>query len=46
MAPFEVGLFKGNAYPGQEGHGVVHRSPHAGPAPRLKLIIDSTEPMA
>lgn len=46
MAPFEVGLFKGNAYPGQEGRGVVHRSPHPGSARRLKLIIDSTEPMS
>lgn len=46
MATFEVGLFKGNTYPGQEGRGVVHRSPHPGSARRLKLIVDSTEPMA
>lgn len=45
MAPFEVGLFKGNAYPGQEGRGLVYRSPHAGPARRLKLSVDSTEPI-
>jgi hypothetical protein len=29
MRPFEVGLFKGDAYPGNSGRGAVHRSPRA-----------------
>lgn len=29
MRPFEVGLFKGDAYPNNEGRGAVHRSPRA-----------------
>lgn len=46
MAPFEVGLFKGCAYPGQGERGIVHRSPHPGKGVRrIKLIIDSTAPI-
>ena len=45
MAPFEVGLFKGCAYPGQGERGIVHRSPHPGKGMRrIKLIVDSTAP--
>lgn len=44
IAPFSVGLFKGNTYPGQRGRGIVHRSPHPGPVRRIKLIIDSVLP--
>lgn len=29
MRPFEVGLFKGDAYPNNSGRGAVHRSPRA-----------------
>lgn len=46
MAPFEVGLFKGCAYPGQGERGIVHRSPHPGKGMRrIKLIVDSTAPI-
>lgn len=44
VAPFAVGLFKGNTYPGQRGRGIVHRSPPTGTERRLKLIIDSAPP--
>jgi len=44
MRPFEVGLFKGSAYPGQDGRGIVHRSPPKSCGRRIKLIIDSTLP--
>jgi hypothetical protein len=38
---FAVGLFKGEAYPGNRGRGVVHRSPPASPGrPRLLLCLD------
>jgi len=38
MAACDVGLFKGDVWPGNEGGGAVHRSPAA--APRLLLTID------
>lgn len=44
MSPFSVGLMKGNGYPGNEGRGLVHRSPPRGSGRRIKLIIDSTLP--
>ncbi len=41
LAPFTVGLFKGEAFPGHAGRGVVHRSPPATPhRPRLLLCLD------
>nr|WP_239015084.1 DUF1826 domain-containing protein [Archangium violaceum] len=36
MAPFAVGLLKGEAWPGNEGHGAVHRSP---PGSELRLLL-------
>lgn len=40
----DVGLFKGEAYPGNSGLGIVHRSPPASRrAPRLVLCIDAGE---
>jgi hypothetical protein len=43
MRPFEVGLFKGQDWPGNEGRGAVHRSPpvSASGARRVLLTIDS-----
>jgi hypothetical protein len=41
VAPFTVALFKGEAYPGNRGKGVVHRSPPADSRrPRLLLCLD------
>lgn len=39
LEPFEVGLFKGEAWPDNRGHGVVHRSP-PGRERRLVLTLD------
>lgn len=44
MPTFSVGLMKGNGYPGQEGGGLVHRSPPPVVGRRIKLIVDSTLP--
>lgn len=38
--PFDVVVLKGEAFPGNAGRGVVHRSP-PGDAPRLVLTIDA-----
>jgi hypothetical protein len=39
---FEVGLFKGEAWPGNRGKGIVHRSPPASHAkPRLVFVADA-----
>jgi len=35
-----IALLKGDAFPGNEGGGVIHRSPHD-PAPRLLLSLDA-----
>jgi len=35
-----IALLKGEAFPGNEGAGVIHRSPHD-PAPRLLLSLDA-----
>jgi hypothetical protein len=41
LAPFTVGLFKGEAFPGNAGRGIVHRSsPGSMRAPRLLLCLD------
>lgn len=39
LAPLEVGLFKGEAWPGTRGRGIVHRSP-AGSGRRLVMTVD------
>jgi hypothetical protein len=39
LAPLEVGLFKGEAWPDNRGHGIVHRSP-AGAERRLVMTVD------
>jgi hypothetical protein len=39
---FEIGLFKGEAWPGNRGKGIVHRSPPATSAkPRLVFVADA-----
>lgn len=45
MQAFEVGLFKGNAWPGHKGRGIVHRSPTLRPheLARIKLTIDQAD---
>ncbi|XXY54755.1 DUF1826 domain-containing protein [Sorangium sp. So ce269] len=40
MAPFEVGLLKGEAWPGNQGRGAVHRSP-PGTSPRVVVTLDA-----
>ena len=41
LAPGEVAVMKGEAYPGNTGRGLVHRSPHASPAaPRILMALD------
>ena len=40
VAPFAVALLKGEAWPGAEGFGAVHRSPDPGGAPRALLRVD------
>jgi hypothetical protein len=41
----DVGVFKGDAWPGREGRGAVHRSPphRAGDPPRLLLTIEALD---
>lgn len=39
LAPFEVGLFKGEAWPNNKGRGLVHRSP-PGSERRLVMTLD------
>ena len=45
MQAFEVGLFKGHAWPGHKGRGIVHRSPTLRPheLARIKLTIDQAD---
>ncbi|WP_437733087.1 DUF1826 domain-containing protein [Sorangium sp. So ce1335] len=40
MAPFDVGLLKGEAWPGNRGRGAVHRSP-PGTGSRVVLTLDA-----
>ncbi|WP_437936980.1 DUF1826 domain-containing protein [Sorangium sp. So ce341] len=40
MAPFDVGLLKGEAWPGNRDRGAVHRSP-PGASPRVVLTLDA-----
>lgn len=40
MAPFDVGLLKGEAWPGNRDRGAVHRSP-PGTSPRVVLTLDA-----
>lgn len=40
LPPGAVALCKGEAWPGNEGRGFVHRSPDPGDGPRLLLSID------
>lgn len=41
LAPFEVGIFKGDNFPGNQGYASVHRSPQWQGNARLLLKIDS-----
>lgn len=42
LEEFEIGLFKGEAWPGNRGKGIVHRSPPAdGASPRLVFVLDA-----
>jgi hypothetical protein len=34
-----VAILKGEAYPGNESGGCIHRSPPAGPGPRARLLL-------
>lgn len=45
MRAGDVGVFKGDAWPGREGRGVVHRSPPFCPeaSPRLLLTVEPVE---
>jgi Protein of unknown function (DUF1826) len=42
LRSFDIGLFKGEGWPGNEGRGAVHRSPTAasGTAPRIVMTLD------
>lgn len=40
MRPGDVALLKGELFPGNEGRGVIHRSPH-GNTPRLLFSLDA-----
>lgn len=40
LATGAIGLFKGEAWEGNERHGIVHRSPAPGDLPRLVLALD------
>jgi hypothetical protein len=42
LRSFDIGLFKGEAWPGNEGRGAVHRSPPATSttAPRIVMTLD------
>jgi hypothetical protein len=40
LGRFEVAFMKGRAFPGNERHGVVHRSPPTAGRPRLVLVIN------
>ena len=44
LPPFSVALFKGEAWPGAERRGVVHRSPDPCGAPRVLLRVDALMP--
>src|ERR1700722_9927387 len=39
MQPFAVGILKGDAWPGNQGRGAIHRSPQPG-EPRLFVSLD------
>lgn len=45
LRPGEVGVLKGDAWPGREGRGCVHRSPphRPGEAPRILLTLEALE---
>lgn len=40
MSTFDIGLLKGEAWPGNLGRGAVHRSPSRGSGPRVFLSIE------
>ncbi|WP_433927203.1 DUF1826 domain-containing protein [Sorangium cellulosum] len=40
MAPFDVGLLKGEVSPGNQDRGAVHRSP-PGTSPRVVVTLDA-----
>ena len=39
LQPFEVGLLKGEAFPGNEGRGLVHRSPAIASAGKKRILF-------
>ncbi|MCL5049743.1 MAG: DUF1826 domain-containing protein [Firmicutes bacterium] len=41
LQPMDVGILKGDAWPGNEGRGIVHRSPSCDPTqPRIVMTLD------
>lgn len=41
MAAFDIGIMKGEWWPGNTGRGLVHRSPRPGRLPRLMITFDA-----
>lgn len=39
MQPFDIGLLKGEAWPGNEGRGIVHRSPAVPPSAARRVFV-------
>jgi hypothetical protein len=39
FAPFWAGILKGDAYPGNAGHGLVHRSPQIGGSGKTRVLF-------
>ncbi len=39
FAPFWVGILKGNNYPGNKGHGLVHRSPSIAGSGQIRVLF-------
>lgn len=41
LEAFDIGLMKGDAWPGNAGRGLVHRSPAPGVIPRVMITMDA-----
>lgn len=41
VPPFDVALLKGSLWQGNDGRGIVHRSPAVGQAPRVLVALDA-----
>jgi hypothetical protein len=41
LSAFDVGLMKGEAWPGNAGRGLVHRSPDPVGEPRVMITLDA-----